>query len=139
MLSLTDFMGWRFGWVAKTYVVLVCLFNMSIGGWVGGRVWVGLGASALPAVAWLSTSHGSLQLTHPSLTLSHSCLHTLSAAILAEYTTIGTLFGVYLGTKAVAITVTVGVLTLIYTTCECALQEGLQGGLQGVAERACVC
>ena len=31
MLSLTDFIGWRFGWVAKTYVVLFCLFNMSIG------------------------------------------------------------------------------------------------------------
>lgn len=31
VLSLTDFMGWRFGWVAKTYVVLFCLFNMSIG------------------------------------------------------------------------------------------------------------
>ncbi len=31
MLSLTDFMGWRFGWAAKTYVVLLCLFNMSIG------------------------------------------------------------------------------------------------------------
>lgn len=31
VLSLTDFIGWRFGWVAKTYVVLFCLFNMSIG------------------------------------------------------------------------------------------------------------
>lgn len=31
MLSLTDFMGWRFGWAAKTYVVMLCLFNMSIG------------------------------------------------------------------------------------------------------------
>ena len=31
VLSLTDFMGWRFGWAAKTYVVMLCLFNMSIG------------------------------------------------------------------------------------------------------------
>lgn len=31
VLSLTDFIGWRYGWVAKTYVVLLCLFNMSIG------------------------------------------------------------------------------------------------------------
>lgn len=31
MLSLTDFMGWRFGYVAKSYVVLLCMFNMAIG------------------------------------------------------------------------------------------------------------
>lgn len=31
VLSLTDFIGWRYGWVAKTYVVLLCCFNMSIG------------------------------------------------------------------------------------------------------------
>ncbi|EFN57086.1 hypothetical protein CHLNCDRAFT_143863 [Chlorella variabilis] len=32
VLSLTDFMGWRYGYVAKTYVVLLCIFNMSIDG-----------------------------------------------------------------------------------------------------------
>lgn len=31
VLSLTDFMGWRFGYVAKSYVVLLCMFNMAIG------------------------------------------------------------------------------------------------------------
>ena len=31
VLSLTDFIGWRYGWVAKSYVVLLCCFNMSIG------------------------------------------------------------------------------------------------------------
>ena len=31
VLSLTDFIGWRFGFVAKTYVILLVLFNMSIG------------------------------------------------------------------------------------------------------------
>jgi hypothetical protein len=36
VLSLTDFMGWRYGYVAKTYVVLLCLFNMSIGEPTGG-------------------------------------------------------------------------------------------------------
>ncbi|KAL4441843.1 hypothetical protein ABPG77_003759 [Micractinium sp. CCAP 211/92] len=66
VLSLTDFMGWRFGYVAKSYVVLLCMFNMAI-------------------------------------------------ATLAEYTTIGTLFGVYLGSKAYAITITVGLLTMVYT------------------------
>lgn len=35
VLSLTDFIGWRYGWVAKSYVVLLCLFNMSIGEWAG--------------------------------------------------------------------------------------------------------
>jgi hypothetical protein len=35
--------------------------------------------------------------------------------MLAEFTTIGTLFGVYLGSKSYAITITVGVLTLLYT------------------------
>lgn len=29
--SLTDFMGWRYGYVAKTYVGLLCIFNMCIG------------------------------------------------------------------------------------------------------------
>lgn len=31
VLSLTDFIGWRFGFASKTYVVLLILFNMSIG------------------------------------------------------------------------------------------------------------
>lgn len=31
VLSLTDFMGWRYGTVAKHFVVLLCLFNMSVG------------------------------------------------------------------------------------------------------------
>lgn len=67
VLSLTDFMGWRYGTVAKHFVVLLCLFNMSV-------------------------------------------------AMLAEFSTIGILFGVYLGSKAYAITVVVGLLTLAYTT-----------------------
>jgi hypothetical protein len=37
VLSLTDFMGWRYGYVAKSYVVLLCLFNMSIGEPPGGQ------------------------------------------------------------------------------------------------------
>jgi hypothetical protein len=36
--------------------------------------------------------------------------------MLAEFSTIGILFGVYLGSKAYAITVVVGLLTLAYTT-----------------------
>ena len=31
VLSLTDYMGWRFGFIAKTLVVTIILFNMSIG------------------------------------------------------------------------------------------------------------
>lgn len=31
VLSMTDFVGWRFGVLAKVYVVLLVLLNMSIG------------------------------------------------------------------------------------------------------------
>ncbi|PSC73100.1 na+ solute symporter isoform B [Micractinium conductrix] len=84
VLSLTDFMGWRYGWVAKTYVVILCLLDMSI-------------------------------------------------AILAEYTSIGTLFGVYLGSKAYAITICVGILTLIYTTYGGLYISIITDQIQGVA------
>lgn len=66
VFSLSDFMGWRFGPVAKTVVVLVALFNMSI-------------------------------------------------ALLAEYTTIGTIFSDFVGSVSYAIIIVIGVLTLLYT------------------------
>lgn len=66
VFSLSDFMGWRFGPVAKTLVVLVALFNMSI-------------------------------------------------ALLAEYTTIGTIFSDYVGSVSYIIIIIIGVLTLLYT------------------------
>lgn len=66
VFSLADFMGWRFGPVAKTTVVLVALFNMSI-------------------------------------------------ALLAEYTTIGTIFSDFVGSVSYAIIIVIGVLTLLYT------------------------
>lgn len=66
VFSLSDFMGWRFGPVAKTVVVLVALFNMSI-------------------------------------------------ALLAEYTTIGTIFSDFVGSVSFVIIIVIGVLTLLYT------------------------
>jgi hypothetical protein len=66
VFSLSDFMGWRFGPVAKTVVVLVALFNMSI-------------------------------------------------ALLAEYTTIGTIFSDFVGSVSYGIIIVIGVLTLLYT------------------------
>ncbi|KAI7843654.1 hypothetical protein COHA_002556 [Chlorella ohadii] len=84
VLSLTDFMGWRFGWAAKTYVVLLCLFNMSI-------------------------------------------------ACLAEYTTIGTLFGTYLGTKSWVINIIVGATTMIYTAYGGLYISILTDQVQGIA------
>lgn len=84
VLSLTDFMGWRFGWAAKTYVVMLCLFNMSI-------------------------------------------------ACLAEYTTIGTLFGTYLGTTSWAINVVVGLTTMVYTAYGGLFISILTDQVQGIA------
>lgn len=66
VFSLSDFMGWRFGPVAKTLVVLVAMFNMSI-------------------------------------------------AMLAEYTTIGTIFSDFVGSVSFPIIIVIGVLTLLYT------------------------
>lgn len=66
VFSLSDFMGWRFGPVAKTVVVLVALFNMSI-------------------------------------------------TLLAEYTTIGTIFADFVGSVSYGIIIIIGVLTLLYT------------------------
>jgi Na+/proline symporter len=63
---MSDFMGWRFGPVAKTLVVLVAMFNMSI-------------------------------------------------AMLAEYTTIGTIFSDFVGSVSFPIIIIIGVLTLLYT------------------------
>lgn len=70
VLSLADFIGWRFGWVAKTYVMLFVVFNMSI-------------------------------------------------AMLAEYSTIGSLFQDYLGASewsVILLIVAVGLLTMTYTS-----------------------
>lgn len=64
--SLSDFIGYRFGAVAKIFVILITLFNMSI-------------------------------------------------AMLAEYTTIGSLFQDFVGSINYPIILVVGALTLIYT------------------------
>lgn len=70
MFSLSDFVGWRFGPVAKTLVALIALFNMcivllaeytTIGeggvGWLVGRGWLwgpdGLGAAESAAIGSL--------------------------------------------------------------------------------------
>jgi Na+/proline symporter len=66
VLSLSDFMGWRYGPIAKTIVFLICVFNMCI-------------------------------------------------ALLAEYTTIGSIFSNYVGSVSYGIIIVVGVLTLAYT------------------------
>lgn len=66
VLSLSDFMGWRFGPIAKTTVFLLCMFNMCI-------------------------------------------------ALLAEYTTIGSVFQDFVGSVSWGIIVIIGVLTLCYT------------------------
>jgi len=66
VLSLTDYMGWRFGFVAKTLVVLVILFNMSI-------------------------------------------------ALLAEYSTIGSIFKSFVGSVPYPMIILIGTLTTVYT------------------------
>jgi Na+/proline symporter len=64
--SLADFVGWRFGAIAKTVVALIALFNMCI-------------------------------------------------VLLAEYTTIGSIFADYVGTSSWGIIVAVAVVTTCYT------------------------
>lgn len=64
--SLSDYIGWRFGPVARTFVMLVAMFNMSI-------------------------------------------------VIIAEYTTIGSLFKSFVNTVAWPVIMVVGVVTLTYT------------------------
>jgi Na+/proline symporter len=66
VLSLTDYMGWRFGFAAKTLVVLIILFNMSI-------------------------------------------------ALLAEYSTIGSIFKSFVGSVPYPMIILIGILTSIYT------------------------
>ncbi|KAK2079580.1 hypothetical protein QBZ16_001975 [Prototheca wickerhamii] len=84
VLSLTDFVGWRYGYVAQSYVVVFVCFNMGI-------------------------------------------------ALLAEYTTVGSLFGSYLGVKSFPIIIVVGVLTMVYTAygglLVSILTDFIQGGL----------
>eukprot|EP01025_Chloroclados_australasicus_P066301 TRINITY_DN9106_c0_g1_i1.p1 TRINITY_DN9106_c0_g1~~TRINITY_DN9106_c0_g1_i1.p1 ORF type:complete len:493 (+),score=20.88 TRINITY_DN9106_c0_g1_i1:170-1480(+) len=67
VLSLGDFVGYRFGKLAQTYIVILCTFNMII-------------------------------------------------AMLAEFTTIGSLVSDYLGLPAIPVILIVGVLTMLYTT-----------------------
>jgi solute:Na+ symporter, SSS family len=66
VLSLTDYMGWRFGFVAKTFVVAIILFNMSI-------------------------------------------------ALLAEYSTIGSIFKSFVGSVPYPMIILIGILTSAYT------------------------
>ena len=66
VLSLTDYMGWRFGFVAKTLVVVIILFNMSI-------------------------------------------------ALLAEYSTIGSIFKSFVGSVPYPMIILIGILTSVYT------------------------
>lgn len=66
VLSLTDYVGWRYGYAAQSYIVLFVCFNMGV-------------------------------------------------AMLAEYTTVGSLFGSYVGSEAYPIIIVVGVLTMAYT------------------------
>lgn len=87
VLSLTDFVGWRFGLAAKTYVIGMICFNMSI-------------------------------------------------AMLAEYTTIGELFGSYLGTQSFPIIIVVGCLTMCYTAYGGLLVSIITDRLQGAASAA---
>lgn len=66
VFSLADFVGWRFGPIAKTQLFIMSMFMMCI-------------------------------------------------FVLAEYTTIGTIFSAFVGTLGWPIIVVVGVLTLTYT------------------------
>lgn len=84
VLSLTDFIRWRFGLAAKTYVVLLILFNMSI-------------------------------------------------ALLAEYTTIGSIFQSYVGSVPYPIILTVGFLTMAYTAYGGLLVSIYTDRIQGIA------
>ncbi|KAL6785524.1 hypothetical protein ACKKBF_B00635 [Auxenochlorella protothecoides x Auxenochlorella symbiontica] len=84
VLSLTDYVGWRFGYIAQSYIVCFVCFNMSI-------------------------------------------------SMLAEYTTIGSLFGSYVGSETYPIIIVVGVLTMIYTAygglLVSLITDQVQGGL----------
>lgn len=155
MLSLTDFMGWRFGWAAKTYVVLLCLFNMSIGehSSISCLFWLKQESAALvqgdggecctSSFLQLAWRHAWCQGTRTDCDPLQRLLSMLAdgqqsalvagsatdvanrpacaltawcalcppirvAACLAEYTTIGTLFGTYLGTRSWIINIIVG-------------------------------
>ncbi|KNC82499.1 hypothetical protein SARC_05225, partial [Sphaeroforma arctica JP610] len=66
-MSFHHFIGWRFGYVAKTMVILIGMFNMGL-------------------------------------------------ALLAEYTTTGSLFKDYVGSTNLPVIITIGVLTVFYTT-----------------------
>lgn len=105
VMSMTDFVGWRFGAVAKVYVVLVILLNMSIG---GSRcrpapepvsLCSAMGTAACGAlVPWLTP--GPLA----------------GAAMLSDFSAMGALFGPFLGGPTYPIIIVVGLVTMAYTT-----------------------
>jgi Na+/proline symporter len=82
--SMSDFMGWRYGPIAKTISVLLCMFNLSI-------------------------------------------------FLLAEFTTIGSLFKDFVGSISWGIIIVVGVLTLAYTAYGGLLVSLVTDQIQGIA------
>ncbi len=84
VVSMSDYVGWRYGVIPQTYVVLLTSLNMSI-------------------------------------------------AMLAEYTTIGSLFADYVGSIAYPIIVVVGVTTMIYTAFGGLYVSILTDQVQGIA------
>jgi hypothetical protein len=122
VLSLTDYIGWRFGFAAKTYVVVLVLFNMSIGAPSARTARRRTPRPLSRPLSPLSTpSPHRLSLFFPlslplTLSLSLPCPPPPTrAALLAEFTTIGTIFQAYVGSVAYPMIIVVGVLTLAYT------------------------
>ncbi|KAI8475914.1 MAG: hypothetical protein J3K34DRAFT_517076 [Monoraphidium minutum] len=87
VFSLSDFVGWRFGPIAKTIVALIALFNMCI-------------------------------------------------VLLAEYTTIGSIFSDFVGTIPWPVIVVVGLATMAYTSYGGLLVSIATDQVQGVASAA---
>ncbi len=63
----------------------------------------------------------------------------VAAALLAEYTTIGALFGVYLDSKRYPIIIVVGVLTTIYTVYGGLVVSIYTDQIQGACCACCAC
>lgn len=84
VLSLTDYVGWRFGFVAKSLVILIALLNMSI-------------------------------------------------AMLAEYTTIGSIFKDFVGSVSYPMVIVIGIVTVCYTAYGGLLVSIFTDTIQGIS------
>ncbi|KDD77100.1 hypothetical protein H632_c19p2 [Helicosporidium sp. ATCC 50920] len=87
VLSLTDYVGWRFGCVGRCLAMGILLFNMSV-------------------------------------------------FLLAEYTTVGALFGEFVGSPTYPVIIVVGVLTMVYTAYGGLHVSILTDKIQGIASAA---